>query len=188
MDEIIQSLRKSGRAAFRTREYAALLGKKGYARLALHRLKMRGEIISVRNGWWAFPDSMPEAIACGMSNPCYVSFHSALALHGLTSQAPRTIQLAVARKAKKYLVNGLEAREYRVKSFGGFQRKDALLLASPEKAVADSLNTPRACPDIVLAEAMHAIDKEAVGGMLDTDAAKKRLKRLIRHVEQERTG
>jgi len=189
MDEIIRAFRKSGRAAFRTREYGALLGKRGYARLALHRLKLREEIISVRNGWWAFPDSVPEAIACEVSTPCYVSFHSALFLHGLTTQVPRTIQLAVSRQARRYVIAGVEAKEYRIKkaSFTGFQRKDALLLASPEKAVADSLNLPRACPDVVLAEAIRGIDKEIVEGMLVTAAAKKRLKRLILYAESERT-
>ena len=50
MDEILKAMKKTGKAAFRTREYAALLGKKVYARLVLHRLKEKREIISINEG------------------------------------------------------------------------------------------------------------------------------------------
>jgi len=189
MDEILQALKKSGRAAFRTREYAAMLGKEGYARLALHRLKNQGRITSVKNGWWAFPDALPEAVACEVSRPAYVSFHSALFLHGMTTQTPAKIQVAVARRTRTYPVFGLAVKEYKVgkDQFCGFLRKDGLLLATPEKAVADSLMAPRACPEIVLQEALEKTDAGKIRGMLATAAAEKRLTRLMKRVEQERT-
>ena len=186
MDEILTSLKKSNRAAFRTREYAAMLNKKGYARLVLHRLKMAGGIVSVKNGWWAFPDSMPEAVASDMSNPGYVSFHSALFLHGLTTQTPMKVQIAVARKPKKYFVFGTEVKEYKIRNtqFTGFYRRDGILTASPEKAFADSLMHPKTCPEIVLMDALGEINTDKVALMLATGSAKKKLKRLIRHVNQ----
>src|SRR3989338_2493497 len=55
MGGALEVLRKTGRGAFRTREYAALVGNSGYARVALHRLKNKGEIFLVKRGWWAFP-------------------------------------------------------------------------------------------------------------------------------------
>ncbi|MFH1224650.1 MAG: hypothetical protein V1676_02495 [Candidatus Diapherotrites archaeon] len=187
MNDILQKMKKAGRAAFRTREYAAMLGKKGYARLALHRLNVRGEIVPVKNGWWAFPDAIPEAAACEISKPCYVSFHSALFLHGLTTQAPRNIQLAVTRKTKKYRIFGMEAKEYKIKKgqFAGFLRKDGILLAQPEKAFADSIMLPRTCPDIVLTEAAKKIDIAQAKGFLEGAAAEKRLRRVLKHAKQE---
>ncbi|MDO8554676.1 MAG: hypothetical protein Q7S22_07755 [Candidatus Micrarchaeota archaeon] len=187
MDEILTAMKNLGKAAFRTREYAALLGKKTYARLVLHRSKEKGEITPVRNGWWAFPDAMPEAIACEMSKPCYISFHSALALHGLTTQSPRTVQIAVLRNAKKYKIFGMEAKEYKVKQFNSFYRKDNILLATAEKAFADCLLIPRACPDIILIEALDKVDINKIKTMI-TRIAEKRLTRLMKYAKQNRIG
>ncbi len=189
MDEILQALKKADRSAFRTREYSAMLNKKGYARLVLHRLKLRKEILSIKNGWWAFPDALPEHIACEMSKPCYLSFHSALALHGLTTQTPRNIQVAVIKKTKKYVVLGTEVKEYKLKKaqFNNFSRKEGLMFASPEKAFADCLLLPRACPEIILLEAIDKINLDKIR-LLITPAAERRLKRLIKHAKQGRIG
>jgi len=188
MDLILQALKKADRAAFRTREYAALLNKQGYARLVLHRLKVKGELISIKNGWWAFPDALPDAIACEMSKPCYLSFHSALSLHGLTTQTPRNIQLAVIRKTRKYKISEIEVMEYKIKKgqFNNFSRSEGMMIASQEKAFADCLLLPRACPEIVLLEAIGKVDLDKVKQLI-TPMANKRLKRLMRYAKQGRT-
>ncbi|MBI5061015.1 MAG: hypothetical protein HZB67_01755, partial [Candidatus Aenigmarchaeota archaeon] len=164
MDAILQALKKADRAAFRTREYAALLNKPGYARLVLHRLKTKGELISIKNGWWTFPDALPDAMACEISKPCYLSFHSALSLHGLTTQMPRNIQLAVIRKTRKYKIFEMEVKEYKIKreQFNNFSRNEGMIVASQEKAFADCLLIPRACPEIVLLEAIDKVDLDKV--------------------------
>ena len=182
MDKILISLRQAGRATFRTREYAALLGKRAYARLVLHRLKEKGEIVAVRNGWWAFPGAIPEAVACEISRPCYVSFHSALFLHGLTTQTPRLVQVAVARNGRTYEVFGLKVKELKVarKGFNNFSAKDGLLLASPEKAFADCISRPRLCPEFILLEVVGMIDADKVRQMLSSKAAIKRLEAVVR--------
>ncbi|MBU0591947.1 hypothetical protein KKF81_01895 [Candidatus Micrarchaeota archaeon] len=195
MDKILDMMKKAGRNAFRTSEYTALLGKKGYARLVLHRLKVKGQIISIKNGWWAFPDAMPEAIASEVSKPCYISFHSALFLHGLTSQTPRKVQVAVIRKTKTYKIqgtHGFEIKEYKIKKneFNKFYRKDGIMLAIPAKALADALTLPRTCPEIVIKEAlgnMDISDLTMTEPLIHTSAAKKRLKRLIKYVRKNRT-
>ena len=188
MLKILEKLRKSGRAAFSTKEYSFLLGKKGYARLQLHRAKNKGEIVKIKNGWWAFPDAMAEAVACEISNPCYLSFHSALYLHGLTTQIPNSVQLAVARKPRNYKVLGTKVREFRIKkgSFTGFYRKENLLLASMEKAFADALTLPRTCPEIVLVESSKSVDISKVPALLRSMAAKTRLKKVIKDAGKER--
>lgn len=180
MDSVLEGFIKAGRHAFRTREYAALLGKPLYARQVLHRLKTRGELLGVRNGWWAFPDAPPEAVACEISAPAYLSFHSALHMHGLTTQVPNTIQLAVARFGRSYSILGRTAREYKVQKrfFNGFSAQDGVLIAKPEKALADCLNVPRACPEMVVAEAFQAVDSTKIECSL-TRAGQRRLVRFI---------
>ena len=146
---------------FRVREFiSALGGKAAYAYVALHRLKRAKKIESIRNGWWAKTGATPEEIAGAVSYPCYLSFHSALHAHGLTTQIPRFVQLAVCRKARRYGFARGEAREYRIKKeeFAGFGITEGIPIASPEKAFADCLRIPRACPNAILAEAMEKVN------------------------------
>ncbi len=188
MDEILVDMKRAGRAAFRTREYASLLGKKNYARLVLHRIKKKGEILLIRKGWWAFPGAIPEAVACEISAPCYVSFHSALFLHGLTTQTPRNVQVAVARRTRKYAALGIKVNEFRIKKsqFNNFAKKEGVLLASPEKAVADCLSLPRTCPEFIVLEAIGKVDVAGVARLLESKAAFKRLGKVIRNAGKER--
>ncbi len=180
INKFLEIISRSGRQAFRTREYAAALGKPAYARLSLHRLMQNGALIRARNGWWAFPAAHPAAVACEISRPCYVSFHSALHIHGLTSQMPRRIQLAVARYARSYEVLGHAVKEYKVERrlFNNFHPEDGMLLASPKKALADCLNLPRSCPDVVVREAAEKIGIEGIGTLLSKSGAR-RLRRIL---------
>ena len=146
---------------FRAREFiAALGGRSEYAYVALNRLKKKGIIESATIGWWAKRGAAAEEIAAAISYPCYLSFHSALHAHGLTTQIPRFVQLAVCRKARKYGFASGETREYRVKKneFSEFEVKEGVPIATPEKAFADCLRIPRACPAIILAEAMEKVN------------------------------
>jgi len=157
IDDVLSKLKP----VFRAREFIAALGRKAdYAYVALHRLKRAKKIGGLRKGWWAKTGATPEEIACAVSYPCYLSFHSALHAHGLTTQIPRFVQLAVCRKARKYVFQGNEAREYRVKKveFEGFEIIEGIPIAVPEKAFADCLRFPRACPAAILAEAKEKVN------------------------------
>ncbi|HQT44724.1 MAG TPA: hypothetical protein PLO51_02000 [Candidatus Micrarchaeota archaeon] len=78
----------------------------------------------------------------------------------MTTQIPRFVQLAVCRKARKYSFATGEAREYRIKKedFGGFEIKDGMPIANPEKAFADCLRIPRSCPAAILADALDKVN------------------------------
>ena len=210
ISKILQELKIAKRSAFSTIEIAGLYqkngkngknGKKkpntgtGYIRLMLHRSYKKGEIKKVKNGWWALADSMGEAVACEVSKPAYISFHSALYLHGLTTQIPRKIQLATLRKPKKYTIDGTQVVEYKIKkeNFNTFYLKDSILLASKEKAFTDCLILPRTCPEMVLIEVIGNLDLNILKSVLNgpvgqagrvTQAAKNRLKRLMRTVDK----
>lgn len=177
IDEVLGRMKP----VFLAREFiAALGGKKDYAYVALNRLKQRGKIENVRRWWWAKDGATPEEIAAAISYPCYLSFHSALHVHGLTTQIPLFVQLAVCRKARKYGFAGGEAREYRVKKeeFGGFEIVEGIPVASAEKAFADCLRLPRACPSAILAEAMDGVDVWKVKKMCN-----RRMLKRLREVE-----
>ncbi len=184
MDKVLAGFGKLGKAAFSSREYAALLGRRGYARLALHRLKKRGVIASVKRGWWAFSGAVPEAVACVVCAPCFLSFHSALHFHGLTTQIPRVVQVAVARNARGFEFAGNVVREYKIKKegFNNFAARDGLLVATPEKAFADCLNVPRACTKTVLAEAAGGVDLGAVKKLVSVKGSL-RLAKLLRELQ-----
>jgi len=170
----------SMKPVFRAREFiAALGGRAAYAYVALHRLKRAKRIDGIRNGWWAKAGAAPEEIASAVSYPCYLSFHSALHVHGLTTQIPRFVQLAVRRKARKYGFAGGEAREYRVGEFNGFEIKEGIPIASPEKAFSDCLRIPRACPNAILSEAMGKVDIWEV-----KKACNKRMLKRLKEVEK----
>ena len=182
------AIKKAGRSAFRTREYAALVGNKAYAKLALHRMGRKGGIALVRRGWWAFPDAIPEAVAGEVSKPCYVSFHSGLYLHGLTTQTPREVQVAVARNARKYSALGANVREVKVNksAFNNFSVKEGIALASPEKALADCVSRPSMCPGIVLVEASRKVNVEKVRELVTSKIARKRLEEVVKNAGKER--
>jgi predicted transcriptional regulator of viral defense system len=198
-DEFLRVLLALEKPAFRTRAFAAALARSGkstaYAWLALHRLGKKGKLARVRRGWWALPDALPEEVACAVSAPCYLSFHSALYVHGLTTQIPLRTQLAVARKPKKYGVAGAVVQEYRVprKFFAGYAVNAGLPLASPEKAFADCLLLPRACPNVILVEVLasagisEGVDVAAVRGYCGRNKRMlNRLKKLVKQAEREK--
>src|SRR3989338_7873930 len=153
---VLESWNKIGKSAFRTSEMAKLVGNSAYSRVLLHRLKKKGKIALVRRGIWAFSDAIPQVVACEISKPAFLSFFSALYIHGLTTQIPIVIQLAVVRNATRYNIFDQRVQEYKVRSdfFNNFQEVDGILLASKEKAFADSLMIHRSCPLGVLVEAL----------------------------------
>ncbi len=178
------------RPSFRTVEFAVAQGRgRLYARQALHRLKKKKLVLGVMRGWWAKPDALPEQAAPIISYPAYLSFHSAIYLHQLTTQIPRTVQLAIARKAKKYSVMGTPVEEYGLPKgmFGGYEVKDGVPLAGAEKAFADCLKIPRACPLMVLAEAFPELDEGKILAFC-TNAMKRRLASVKRMAARNKEG
>ncbi len=168
---------------FRVREFAAVQGKGiAYARVALHRQKLAGRIVQAKQGWWAKQGVLPLEAASAISYPCYVSFLSALALHGLTTQSSGVVQLAVCRRARKYSAMGEGVQEYKLpkEAFAGFVVDNGVPIAEAEKAFADCLRLPRACPAVVLSESLLKLD----GKKIRRHCSKRMLARLAK-VEKE---
>ena len=86
-----------------------------------------------------------QEVACFIRSPCYISCEWALHYHGLTDQAPAvctvlTLSTAVG-EARRLLYRGVSIEFSRISArlFTGYQAADGFAIASPEKALLDTL-------------------------------------------------
>src|SRR4030043_1011398 len=88
-----------------------------------------GSVISVEN------------VASQLYIPNYLSFESALAKHGILNLIPYTLTFASTRKTKNYTLQNkeIEFRQISPKLFFGFEMKNGIYIASPEKALLDEV-------------------------------------------------
>jgi predicted transcriptional regulator of viral defense system len=82
-----------------------------------------------------------EKIAAQLYLPNYLSFESALARHGILNMIPYTLTFATTRKTKKYRLrkHGVEFRKISPGLFFGYEMKDGIHIAVPEKAFLDQI-------------------------------------------------
>jgi len=82
-----------------------------------------------------------ENVAAQLYIPNYLSFESALSKHGVLNLIPYTVTFATTRKTKKYKIQKqeVEFRQIAPKLFFGFEMKNGIYIASPEKAFLDEV-------------------------------------------------
>ncbi len=82
-----------------------------------------------------------ENIAAQIYIPNYLSFESSLAKYGILNLIPYTITFATTRKTRKYTFQKreVEFRQIAPKLFFGFELKNGIYIASPEKAFLDQV-------------------------------------------------
>ena len=80
-----------------------------------------------------------ENVAAQIYIPNYLSFESALTKHGILNLIPYTLTFATTRKTKKYTLQKqkIEFRQISPELFFGFEMKNGIYIASPEKAFLD---------------------------------------------------
>jgi predicted transcriptional regulator of viral defense system len=99
--------------------------------------------IRIRHGLWSLaPERQdPRLLAAEITRPypSYVSFDSALAAHGAIDQIPQSIALASTGRPKRVKTRDATFVIHRlpVALFGGFEDRDGVALATPEKALFD---------------------------------------------------
>lgn len=146
---IWRALQKLDRLIFTTREVAAVTGVSiSSTTQKLARLEEKGIIKKIMRGLWGlisdkrFSNLMVVPFL-GTSGQNYVSFLSALHLHGMISQIPQIVTVASTMHGKKvntpigtYLIHQIEPN-----FFTGFEwsKNSAYLIATPEKALVDCL-------------------------------------------------
>ena len=80
-------------------------------------------------------------IANYIYNPSYISLESALSYYGILSQFSYTITSITTKKTNLYEISEKEFKYSKVKSdfFNGYKMVDGFLIATPEKALFDSI-------------------------------------------------
>jgi predicted transcriptional regulator of viral defense system len=116
---------------------------------ALHRLAVSGLIVRVARGVWcrpADPGFTPFQLVSFLagSHAAYVSFFSALRLHGMIEQIPQVIYAATTAHTRtvRTPVATYSFHQLAPDFFGGYDwygNRDSFLIASVEKAVVDCL-------------------------------------------------
>jgi len=149
-DPLFKTVRKLRRPVFTTREAAALAGKSLSATTqGLGYLARQGLLLKVRRGLWA--DSNDERLSVFALVPflaggrrAYVSFLSALHLHGIVEQIPQVVTLASTGHSKTirtplgvYKIHKIVPTFF--DGFDWYRGEGTFLIASPEKALVDSL-------------------------------------------------
>ena len=143
-------IKKAGRPVFTTHELVALSGKSASTIIqSLNRLVKQGLLIKIYRGVWAEAGS--RAISAFEIIPylfprqrVYVSFITALHLHGIVEQIPQVITLAstahtstLRTKAGIFSVHQIAPAFF--DGFDWYKGEGNFLIAEPEKALIDSL-------------------------------------------------
>jgi hypothetical protein len=93
-----------------------------------------------------------EEAACFIRTPCYISCEWALNYHGITIQAPTVctvLTLSTAVGEARRLVwrgTGIEFSRIAVRLFAGFTMRDGFSMATPEKALLDTIYFRKGLP------------------------------------------
>lgn len=149
-EPLIKYVRRMGRPVFTTRELAALAGKSlSNTSQGLGYLARQGLLIKVRRGLWADPADERLSVFAAVpflvsGQRAYISFISALHLHGLIEQIPRVTTLASTAHSKIVRTSLGDYRIHRIAPsfFAGFdwyRGGKSFLIASQEKALVDTL-------------------------------------------------
>ncbi len=148
--DITTFIRKMGRPVFTTRELTAISGKSASTVVqSLNHLVKQGQLIKIYRGVWA--DQSLRAISPFEIIPAlfprqrvYVSFTTALHLHGIVEQIPQVITLVstahtniLRTKAGVFSVHQIAPAFF--DGFDWYKGEGHFLIAEPEKALIDSL-------------------------------------------------
>ena len=130
-------------AVFSIQQLANLISKpKQVAKVYASRLVKKGIAMRIQRGKISFVDDA-YVIASHLVQPSYVSFHSALLIHGLIQQVPKYIECANTKNSRVYKTIGITYHKLPPGLFYGYKKVPKagsyMLLAEPEKAILDGL-------------------------------------------------
>ena len=146
----LETLRGLGRPVVRTAEAAAVLGISGSnASHLFASLQEAGSVLRVAPGRWSvFARPSPYLVASWLTDPypSYVSLYTALSRRGLITQIPRTIYVVSLANTKtvRTPIGTYSVHRMPPELFGGYEEGNGERIATPEKAVFDTLYLARA--------------------------------------------
>ncbi len=144
--EALGRLRHLGKTVVTTEDVALFLKlSRSAASWMMARLEKAGLVRRLRHGLWSLepeidPLALPEHLTAPF--PAYVSFQSALHIHGMISQIPRVIYVASLAPTRRITtsVGTYSIHRLAPSFFGGFETIErGVRLARPEKALLDTL-------------------------------------------------
>jgi predicted transcriptional regulator of viral defense system len=139
-----------GKQIFTTRELSMVSGRSlSAATQSLNNMAREGTIAKIRRGVWARADTAmisPYGVIPYLfsGQRVYVSFISALHLHGIIEQIPQVITLASTAHSNIINTSVGIFHTYRINpsffsGFGWYKENGGFLIAEPEKALVDCL-------------------------------------------------
>lgn len=146
----LELLRGLGRPILRTEEAAAVLSISGSgASHLLATLQAAGSVLRVVPGRWSVvAQPNPYLIGSWLTDPypSYVSLYTALSRHGLITQIPRSVYVVSLGRTKvvRTPVGDYSVHRLPPELFGGYLEREGERMATPEKAVFDTLYLSRA--------------------------------------------
>lgn len=109
--------------------------------LYIRKLISLGVLTKLERGVYALGSRMPDdfCIANTIHRPSYISFETALNIHGMLSQFPYEITSATTGKPIQKTIQGKLYTYSRVQPefFFGYEKTNGFLMATPEKALLD---------------------------------------------------
>ncbi|MFH1227469.1 MAG: hypothetical protein V1701_06155 [Planctomycetota bacterium] len=104
--------------------------------------RLKNNIYALSQKW---ADASPQEIlkaANFLQVPSYISFMTALGIYDMTTQVQRNFtESAALKRSVKYDIKGVAFNYYKLQKrlYFGFVKKDGIFIATPEKALADTL-------------------------------------------------
>ncbi|MDO9027807.1 MAG: hypothetical protein Q7U68_02975, partial [Candidatus Roizmanbacteria bacterium] len=111
--------------------------------VTLARLVKNKSLIRLTSGVYITSENYDkiEIIANTLYQPSYLSFESALSRYGVLSQIPFSLSFATTKKSlrRKLADVSIEYRKIQPPLFFGYEKQESLYIATPEKALLDTL-------------------------------------------------
>jgi predicted transcriptional regulator of viral defense system len=155
---VVLTFREQERTVVSAAEIVALLGSENTARKVIRNLLRKGWLSRIVGGRYMLlpPEHGPEnlgennvlALAAAAVEPSYVSWWSAAAWHGFTTQKPMTVFVAVLKQKKPREIEGASVRFVKVapRKFFGHETYNVygrmVPIATPAKTLIDCLDRP----------------------------------------------
>jgi len=159
--QVVLTLSEQGREMLTTAEAIEILGSVGSARNVVQGLVQKGWLTRLVGGRYLFlpPERGPEnlgennalALASAVVEESYVGWWAAASFHGLTTQRPSTIAVAVLRHRVTREIEGATIRFVMIGSrkFFGFEDFDvfgrSVTLSTGAKTIVDCVDRPDLC-------------------------------------------
>ena len=193
-DILIRELRTNGIFVFTIGDIVRLTGlSRSSVKVLLHRLVGDGWMWRVTRGVYSISRN-PYVVATSLTHPSYVSFASALHLHGVIEQMPFAVTVATSRARKEIdtEVGRITFVQVRPSLNYGFRKEryddGEARVADLEKTVIDCLYLPRHVPMSDIVEAVRQCDVATLESYADRSGVEAIRRRTGYLLERYRGG